>query len=78
MKMLHKVLIAAMRGEHASVCAAMRRRVAGVRRVALVGFVLFVAWEFAEATHVDALHEGCKAGTEGVIAFLVEKLCSIE
>ena len=75
---LHKVLMAALRGENASACAGARRRVAGVRRIALVGFMLFVAWEFAEATHTEALHEGCKAGVEGVIAFIVERLCIVE
>ncbi|WP_395066141.1 hypothetical protein [Paraburkholderia silvatlantica] len=78
MKKLHKVLMAALRGENASACVGVRRRVAGVRRVAIVGFMLFLAWEFAEATHADALHEGCKAGVEGVIAFIVERLCIVE
>jgi hypothetical protein len=78
MMKLSKVFMAALRGENASACAGIRRRVAGVRRLALVVFVLFVAWEFADAMHVDALHEGCKAGVEGVVAFIVERLCIVE
>ena len=77
MKMV-KALMAALRGEHASVCVAMRRRIAGMRRVAFVGFALWLAWEFGEATHADAVHEGCKAGVDGVIAFVVERLCAAE
>ncbi|WP_322092785.1 hypothetical protein [Paraburkholderia bannensis] len=70
-----EIFRAAVRGENESACAVMRRRIAGMRRVALVGFVIWLGWEFAEATHIDAVHEGCKAGVDGVVAFIIERLC---
>lgn len=78
MTKLHTLLMAALRGENASACAVIRRRIAGARRVAFVGFLLFIAWEYSKAAHAEALHETCKAGAEGVVAFIVERLCIVE
>ena len=78
MEKLHEVLIAALRGENASACEGVRHRIAGMRRVAFVGFVIWIAWALGEFSHVDAVHEGCKASVDGLIAFLIERVCIVE
>ncbi|MGF6792736.1 hypothetical protein [Paraburkholderia sp. 35.1] len=75
---LKEFLAAAVRADHGSACVGARRRIASVRRVALVAAAIFAARALGESAHFEVLHEGCKAGIDGLIAYLVERVCAVE
>lgn len=75
---MKKILLAALRAEHGAACPVARRRIALARRVALVGVAIFATRAVGDAAHFEVLHEGGKACVDGLIAFLIEKVCAVE
>jgi hypothetical protein len=75
---LHKAVMGALRAENTAACAGVRRRIAWRRRLMFVVSVIGATWAVGEVAHIEAMHEGCRMGMDGLVAYLIEKVCAVE
>ncbi|WP_321941676.1 hypothetical protein [Paraburkholderia tropica] len=75
---LHKVVRSTLNAEHVAACAGVRRRIAWRRRVVFVMGLIGASWAMGDVVHIEAAHEGARMGLDGLIAYLIEKVCAVD
>jgi hypothetical protein len=75
---LHKLVRSTLIAEHGDACAGVRRRIAWRRRVMFVLGLIGASWAMGEFIHIEVAHEGARMGLDGLIAYLIEKVCAVE